>query len=441
MTNECPRLCGGTFFTLLLQALKQRTKARQRIAGERDGLSATDLLIGLIRIAYPEYKAASNSSFTSNTSDYKKCKISTSSYLPFDWPANIEAFDKEVTADYRTPLQAMSSFVDRFIEVGTSANKEVHLVKALLELIRDDKTMEHQQLYCCESGQPIAIAELVTLSEICLPAFLLGIWHFIFVNRRDNTVGAATFDAWHKAPSAKRAKRDFIGLTGVSITRAIKVRVIGEPEIAELTPSNVDVQSTMRTEKQPDPKSLLDQFEDAIDKYNIAEFVDSDFTAMPLYFDAVVAVDEFVEVLRYTLRTFRRKQDSTYRYVISFINTLEQYQAFLSERMICDNGETIHGLRNIDWSEVHEVTLSLRRELNKLYGLISGGGSLSVFGYTSPDDDEPESGESKDSSKTSTASNFQVVNKSNTVKQQDNIQIGNNNLMVGSIGSLTINND
>ena len=53
MTNEYPRLCGGTFFTLLLQAIKQRTKARQRIAGERDGLSETDLLIGLILFAYP----------------------------------------------------------------------------------------------------------------------------------------------------------------------------------------------------------------------------------------------------------------------------------------------------------------------------------------------------------------------------------------------------
>ena len=115
MTNEYPRLCGGTFFTLLLQAIKQRTKARQRIAGERDGLSETDLLIGLIRVAYPEYRATADSSFKTNTSDYKKCKISTSSYLPFDWSANIEGFDKKVTADYQTPLHAMSRFVNNFI--------------------------------------------------------------------------------------------------------------------------------------------------------------------------------------------------------------------------------------------------------------------------------------------------------------------------------------
>ena len=35
--STCPRLCGGTFFTLVLQGLKQRTKAREHYRGERDG--------------------------------------------------------------------------------------------------------------------------------------------------------------------------------------------------------------------------------------------------------------------------------------------------------------------------------------------------------------------------------------------------------------------
>ena len=38
-TDEKPRLCGGTFFVLVLQALKQRVKSRQHYKGERDGLS------------------------------------------------------------------------------------------------------------------------------------------------------------------------------------------------------------------------------------------------------------------------------------------------------------------------------------------------------------------------------------------------------------------
>lgn len=45
--GDNPRLCGGTFFVLVLQALKQRVKARQHYKGERDGLSDPEVLIGL----------------------------------------------------------------------------------------------------------------------------------------------------------------------------------------------------------------------------------------------------------------------------------------------------------------------------------------------------------------------------------------------------------
>ena len=51
MSYDYPRLCGGTYFTLLLQALKQRTNARGRVASERDGLSNPEVLSGLIRVA------------------------------------------------------------------------------------------------------------------------------------------------------------------------------------------------------------------------------------------------------------------------------------------------------------------------------------------------------------------------------------------------------
>ena len=55
--STCPRLCGGTFFTLVLQGLKQRTKAREHYRGERDGLSDPEVLVGLIRVINPDYNA------------------------------------------------------------------------------------------------------------------------------------------------------------------------------------------------------------------------------------------------------------------------------------------------------------------------------------------------------------------------------------------------
>ena len=58
MTNEeYPSLCGGTFFVLLLQDLRDRYGARQHYAGDRDGLSDPEVLIGLIKVINPGYRA------------------------------------------------------------------------------------------------------------------------------------------------------------------------------------------------------------------------------------------------------------------------------------------------------------------------------------------------------------------------------------------------
>jgi hypothetical protein len=70
---------------------------------------------------------------------------------------------------------------------------------------------------------------LVGVQEVCLPAFLLGIWHYILINRKENTVGIETYNRWHKAPEECRGKWTFIGPNGASITRDIKVNFRSEP--------------------------------------------------------------------------------------------------------------------------------------------------------------------------------------------------------------------
>ena len=84
--NENQWICGGTFFTLLLQARKPRMEVREHHKGTSDGLSDTDTLIALIKIVVPDYMKPTPSikgTFKGNTSDFKSCKISRSAYLPF----------------------------------------------------------------------------------------------------------------------------------------------------------------------------------------------------------------------------------------------------------------------------------------------------------------------------------------------------------------------
>ena len=54
--KEYPRLCGGTFCTLILQALRQRIGAREHYKGDSDGLTDSEFLVGLIKVINPAYK-------------------------------------------------------------------------------------------------------------------------------------------------------------------------------------------------------------------------------------------------------------------------------------------------------------------------------------------------------------------------------------------------
>lgn len=221
-TNQYPRLCGGTFFTLLLQARRPRTKAREHRKGERDGLSETDVLIRLIKIMNPDFvnpTRSTSNTFKTNTSEYKSCKISDGTYLQL---SNTCAFERRIAESYPAPLQSMGEFVGDVIDVGTSAEKEIQLVKALLELIDSDSSIDdEQEFYICADGSTMNKAALRSATEICLPSFLLGIWHFVLANRKDNTVGKETFDKW--CPTNGGKPRKYVGDLGHRIDRQIQI--------------------------------------------------------------------------------------------------------------------------------------------------------------------------------------------------------------------------
>ena len=184
-TDEKPRLCGGTFFVLVLQALKQRVKARQHYKGERDGLSDPEVLMGLIKVINPEYQEPREGALKGKTNDFKSCKTSTGQYLPFGDTPEIDTFDKRVRERFPDALNAMSIFVDDFLETGTEVQKDVRLVKALLDLIQqDDSIGKDEEFYVSEDGGKIKKAALGGLRKVCLPAFLLGVWHYVVVYRK-----------------------------------------------------------------------------------------------------------------------------------------------------------------------------------------------------------------------------------------------------------------
>jgi hypothetical protein len=258
--NAYPVLCGGTYFTLLLEARGQRTSKRSQYEGEKDGLSQTNLLAALGKIIYPEYVPPQNKqTFKTNTNAYKSC-VDDGSNLSFLFPDAISAFDNRVRNEYQKALTAMCEFTDQYLEVGSSLKKEERLLKALLELLENDASIDAaQEFFVCSSGKGLTKSALSMMSDFVLQPFLLGVLHFAVVSRPDNKAGKTTFDNW--CPPRYRAERKYEGTMGQGISRTINVELLATqqseiPLLAETASEDVQPADTLPTALDTDPKRI-----------------------------------------------------------------------------------------------------------------------------------------------------------------------------------------
>lgn len=221
-----PRLCGGTFFTLVLEARKQRMSANDRYQGNTDPLSDTATFIGLIRVMDPGYTdlpESAKGTFKGNTSDYRLCKTSSGVYMPFKRNCDeVKTFDARVKGDYADALMAMLKFTNFFIDANPHINKDVKLTRQLLELIKLDDSIKWDEdyFYSMQSGEKITKRKLLNLNEVCFESLLLGIWHFILTNRPNNKVGKDTIDQWCPATGGQR---EYVGSIGEDYKKEIEV--------------------------------------------------------------------------------------------------------------------------------------------------------------------------------------------------------------------------
>lgn len=164
--------------------------------------------MGLCKVINPDYKEVSKKTLKGKTNDFKSCRTSTGTYLPFGETQEVRAFDSRVRNNYSEALSSMVVFVDQFIDTGKAVRKDATLVRALIDLISQDQSIDDsEEFFICEDGRAIKKAAIGSLQSVCLPAFLLGTWHYISVYRMDNTVGQETYDQW--CPSHGNAPRPY----------------------------------------------------------------------------------------------------------------------------------------------------------------------------------------------------------------------------------------
>lgn len=216
--SNTPYLCGGIFFTLLLQTRKSRTKARDKFQGGSDGLSETDLLKGLVYVVTGEEPDILGDTIRKSTTLFKTCQQYGPTYIPFTDPSTINAFNAGINKKSPDLLKRMSEFIDLYI----SAARMEWLVKALFEVIESDIEIQNDAVFAVS---PVAYAkkqELSSVYRVSLSSFLLSVLSFILNERADNSKGRKTFEEWHEQNSC-RSRWKFVSNIGNNTDRSITV--------------------------------------------------------------------------------------------------------------------------------------------------------------------------------------------------------------------------
>jgi len=218
MPNNTPYLCGGIFFDLLLQARKNRAKARDKQNGGTDGLSVKDVMKGLVCVVTGEEVASIGDTFSKATTEYRSCKINGNTYIPFNDTSTIASFDNAVKNKNTDIVKRMSEFIEKFLNF----EKSEWLAKALMETILNDTEIEPSEVFFITSNESVKKENFDKITYISLDNFLVSILHFILTKRSENCRGEATFTEWFTRESS-RAEWKLTTDVGSSITQNIIV--------------------------------------------------------------------------------------------------------------------------------------------------------------------------------------------------------------------------
>lgn len=217
--TKAPYLCGGIFFSLILQARKTRTKARNKFQGGSDGLKDTDVMMGLVKVVTGDcFDSAQGTTFKKCTTQFKTCLEYGTTYIPFTDPSVISSFNSLVNKKDPAILKRMAEFIDRFI----NKDKAEWLVKAIFELLQNDEEIPADAVFMTSSNVATTKNNIESVSEVELPFLLLSILDFILTERPDNTMGRSTFEAWHNQKTPQ-SQWKYVGNVGNTISRSITV--------------------------------------------------------------------------------------------------------------------------------------------------------------------------------------------------------------------------
>ena len=266
--SSVPHLCGGILYCLLLEARKPRRKARNKLKGGTDGLTAPDVFAGLIHVVTGENESLyKTSTLEKCASDYKKCQTSTGDYVPFTKPGTASAFDSAIKRKDPDLLQRMSGFIEEYLNV----TKCEWLVRTIIETIQGDKEIPDSTEFAIDYDCYIQKRELHTARKVALYPFMLSVLRYVLLHCPDAESGRATFEAWYTQSSPRaewKLNRTDLGDTidpiDISTDLPMIIPASPAPHAVEGTATPDPAEEIMPTDTRSDRQVITDHMEETL---------------------------------------------------------------------------------------------------------------------------------------------------------------------------------
>ena len=109
-----PHLCGGVFFTLLVEASNERIAPRKGIAGIHGDTNDSLIMKGLVDLFAEGYIPFDQQDFSGSVSKYKNCSINYGRSLPFHKEDYLLYANDKLTLDADRALFLMTSLLRKY---------------------------------------------------------------------------------------------------------------------------------------------------------------------------------------------------------------------------------------------------------------------------------------------------------------------------------------
>lgn len=243
------RLCGGTLFTLIVDAALQKPTNGELFTGAENLITDENLLTSLLRIAILSLPELSSD----DALRFKQCKGKTSRNLRTAKGEIGKALTDRMNSDLSTCVQEMTAFISKFLD--TPRKKEQKLVMALLELIEQDQDIPSEQLFrVCPDGKTISKRDMSEMIVVNTPSFLLGVLLYTLTETKDNTIGQDTYNAWCPKVDVDHDRRYYQGHMGETFSRTLTFDNSFYVAAAQIKESPAVEPLTVESKKHPLPR-------------------------------------------------------------------------------------------------------------------------------------------------------------------------------------------